>query len=561
MPTPTVRPNVVLVLVDDMGFSDIGCYGGEVRTPNLDRLARAGVRFSQFYNTARCSPSRASLLTGLHPHQTGIGILTNDTRPNGYAGTLNDRCVTIAEVLRAAGYATCIAGKWHLSSSMREPDGAWPTQRGFDRFFGTLTGCGSFFDPGTLTRGETSAEDEALAPDFYYTDAISREAEAFIHDRGSHAASQPFFLYVAYTAPHWPLHARDEDLARYRGVFDEGWDVLRERRLARLREEGIVGNEAALSERDPTQPAWSDAQHKAWQVRRMEAYAAQIDRVDQGLGRIVAALESTGRLDDTLVIFLSDNGASDEALPLVELERFKERRDILRLSTRDGREVRIGNEPSIVPGGEDTYASYGRAWANLSNTPFRYYKQWTHEGGLATPLIVHWPRGGLANGSVVRAPSQLVDVLPTILEATGARYPSKVDDRTIPPLEGRSLLPALRGGDVPDATLFWEHTGNAAVRRGRWKLVRIHPGGRRYWVESGAPSVQKPQVDERNAWALYDLACDRSELHDVAAEHPDIVGDLAAQWQAWADRVGVQPFDRILEGYARRGQSYKDAIE
>src|SRR3954451_13730380 len=230
------RPNVVLVLVDDMGFSDIGCYGGEVRTPNIDRLAKRGVRFSQFYNTARCSPSRASLLTGLHPHQTGIGVLTNADLPRGYPGTINERCVTMAEVLKAEGYATCLSGKWHLASEMRTPNDAWPTRRGFDRFFGTLTGCGSFFQPGTLTRGEVNVEDEALRPDFFYTDAISDEAVAFVRDR---EADRPFFLYVAYTAPHWPLHARSDDIEKYRGRFDQGWDVLREQRLVRLHESGI----------------------------------------------------------------------------------------------------------------------------------------------------------------------------------------------------------------------------------------------------------------------------------------------------------------------------------
>ena len=555
------RPNVVLLLVDDMGFSDIECYGGEICTPNLDRLAKDGVRFSQFYNTARCSPSRASLLTGLHPHQTGIGILTNDTRPHGYAGTINDRCVTMAEVLRSAGYATCISGKWHLAEEIHKPNDAWPTQRGFDRFFGTLTGCGSFFEPGTLMRGEVNVEDEALRPDFFYTDAISNEAEAFVLDRNSRASEQPFFLYVAYTAPHWPLHAQAEDIAKYGGKFDEGWDVLRERRLARLRDEGLLDDSAALTERDPTQPAWNDANYKDWQAKRMEAYAAQIDRVDQGVGRILEALEQTGELDNTMIIFLSDNGASDEALPLVELERFKERSDILRLTTRDGRKVRIGNEPSIVPGGEDTYASYGRAWANLSNTPFRYYKQWTHEGGIATPFIVHWPQGHLRSGSVVHAPFQLVDVLPTVLEATGASYPSQYNSRTIIPCEGRSLLPALRGTPVPEATLYWEHTGNAAVRCGRWKLVRAHPEVKRYWIGSADSSLRQRLAQQHSyAWELYDLSSDRSEVENVAARHPEIVKELSKQWQAWADRVGVIPFETILDIYAKRGQPYKDAI-
>lgn len=532
------RPNVVLILADDMGFSDIGCYGGEIGTPNVDRLAAAGVRLSQFYNTARCSPSRASLLTGLHPHQTGIGILTNDDRPRGYPGTINDRCVTLAEVLKAAGYATCLAGKWHLASEMRTPNAAWPTRRGFDRFFGTLTGCGSFFQPGTLTRGEDNVEDEALDPDFYYTDAIADEACAFIRDAHQAVPARPFFLYAAFTAPHWPLHARDADVARYRGTYDAGWDVLRERRLGRLRAEGILDDAATLSERDPTQPAWSDTKDKDWEARRMEVYAAQIDRLDHAVGRIVDALDAGGTLEDTLLLFLSDNGASDEALPLVELERFKTRTDILRAQTRDARPVRIGNEPSIVPGPEDTYASYGRAWANLSNTPFRYYKRWVHEGGIATPLVVHWPGGNLRGGRVAHTPFQLTDVMPTVLEATGATYPTQHNGRPIIPLEGRSMLAALRGESVVEGTQYWEHTGNAAIRRGHWKLVRDYP---------------KP-------WELYDLAHDRSELEDVAARHPDVVADLAHDWQAWADRVGVIAWDVTLDIYAARGQPPREAM-
>lgn len=531
-----IRPNIVLVLADDMGFSDIGCYGGEIDTPNLDRLAGNGVRFSQFYNTARCSPSRASLLTGLHPHQTGIGILTNNDRPGGYPGTINDRCVTIAEVLKASGYTTCMSGKWHLSSEMQQPGTAWPTRRGFDRFFGTLTGCGSFFDPGTLTRCEGNAEHEAQEPDFYYTDAISQEACSFIHDQTALSAD-PFFLYVAYTAPHWPLHARTEDIAKYEGAFSEGWDVLRARRLERLRQNGILDTSAGLSERDPTQPAWEDAEYKGWQVSRMQAYAAQIDCMDQGVGRIVEALEANGRLQDTLFIFLSDNGASPEAMPHGDEDRFRTRTDILRLKTRDGRDVRIGNEPGVVPGAENTYASYGRAWANLSNTPFRNYKRWTHEGGIATPFIVHWPNGGLTNGNVVRAPFQLVDVMPTIIDASGAQYPEQFAGHTIHPCEGRSLLPALRGRSSPDGALYWEHTGNAAIRRGPWKLVREFP----------------------NPWELYDMDRDRAEMHDLAGLKAELVSALEAEWVQWARRIGVIPWPTVLDLYAQAGKSSFDA--
>lgn len=531
-----VQPNVVLVLVDDLGFSDIGCYGGEVDTPNLDRLASDGVRFSHFYNTARCSPSRASLLTGLHPHQTGIGVLTNNDGPRGYSGTINDRCVTVAEALKAAGYNTCLSGKWHLASEMHQPNNAWPTRRGFDRFFGTLTGCGSFFSPGTLTRGESNAEHESLDPNFYYTDAITNEATSFIRDQAT-LSPNPFFLYVAYTAPHWPLHARQEDIDKYRGVFDEGWDVLRQLRMERLHESGLLNAAVALSDRDPTQPAWEQASHKAWEAQRMEAYAAQIDRMDKGVGQILDALETNGQLQDTLIIFLSDNGASPESMPHGDIEKFRQRKDILRLKTRDDREVHIGNDPSIVPGAEDTYASYGRSWANLSNTPFRYYKRWTHEGGISTPFIVHWPKGELNNGSIVRSPFQLTDVMPTILEAAGVSYPSQYGGKAILPCEGRSLLPALRGKSSPDGALYWEHTGNAAIRRGPWKLLREYP----------------------QRWELYDMTQDRSELHNLADTHADIVKDLAAQWEAWANRIGVIPWETTLEIYRQAGKSDWDA--
>lgn len=531
-------PNVVLILVDDMGFSDVGCYGGEIQTPNIDRLARGGVRFSQFYNTARCSPSRASLLTGLYPHQTGIGVLTNDDRPHGYPGTIDDRCVTLAEVLKAAGYATCLTGKWHLASEMHTPNDAWPTRRGFDRFFGTLTGCGSFFDPGTLTRGEENVEHESRERDFYYTDAIADEASAFIREQTASQPDRPFFLYTAFTAPHWPLHARAEDLETYRGAFDEGWDVLRIRRMRRLLDIGILQPEsAALSDRDPTQPPWEAVEEKAWQARRMEAYAAQVDRMDQGVGRILGALEDADCLDTTLVIFLSDNGASDETMPHGPLEQFKTRPDIVRLTTRDGREVRIGNEPSIMPGPEDTYASYGRAWANLSNTPFRYYKRWVHEGGIATPLIVQWPAGDVLPDRIVHGPAQLTDILPTILEATGAVYPERYHGREIVPYAGISLLPSLRGAAVPEHTLYREHTGNAAIRSGQWKLVRDWP----------------------RPWELYDLSRDRSELHNLADRHPEVVQALTSAWERWASRAGVIPWEVTVNMYLRRGQTEFEA--
>ena len=532
------KPNVVLILADDMGFSDIGCYGSEIETPHIDRLAAGGVRFSQFYNTARCSPSRASLLTGLHPHQTGVGILTKDDRPHGYPGSLNDRCITVAEILSAAGYATSVLGKWHLASNIRQVNDAWPTRRGFGHFYGTLAGSCSYFQPASLTRGERNVEAEATAQrDYYYTDAISHEACAFVREKSQ--IQQPFFMYVAYTAPHWPLQASEEDIAQYRGRYDEGWDVLRERRMQRLLESGLLADAVQTCERDPEEPAWEHAEHKAWEARRMEVYAAQLHRMDQGIGSILATLEETGQLDNTMVMFMSDNGACAEVLPLDgSAQAFIQRRpDLDRLKPRNGCELQVGNEPSIVPGPEDTYASYGRAWANLSNTPFRLYKRWTHEGGISTPLIVHWPAGGLDKGAIVRTPSQLTDVLPTILEATQVPYPLHLQDRHIPKSEGRSLLPALRGDPASDHTLYWEHTGNAAVRRGRWKLVREYP----------------------QPWELYDMDTDRAEITNLAAFNPDIVSELVAQWEAWAERVGVVPWDDVLAGYRALGKSETEA--
>ncbi|MBN2151024.1 MAG: arylsulfatase, partial [Candidatus Lokiarchaeota archaeon] len=389
------RPNVVVILNDDMGYSDIGCYGGEVKTPNLDALAAGGLRFTRFYNTARCSPSRASLLTGLHPHQTGIGILVNDDRPEGYAGTLNRDCVTIAEVLKAAGYGTYMSGKWHVVHDRWKPNDGWPTGRGFAEFYGIIHGACSYFYPTTLYRNVTNVEAEAKAdPGYYITDAISDNAARFIDAHVAGHPDQPFFLYVAYNAPHWPLHAKDADIAKYKGRFGTGWDMLREQRLERMVDAGIVDDGWLLSPRDDRGKPWEDAADKEWEARRMEVYAAQIDCMDQGIGRIVEKLKETRQLDNTLIVFLSDNGGCAEGMWRASKPGITNpKRGSGRAETKDGRSVRFGNQPDVVPGPEDTYASYGACWANLSNTPFRKFKHWTHEGGVATPFIAHWPAG------------------------------------------------------------------------------------------------------------------------------------------------------------------------
>jgi arylsulfatase A-like enzyme len=520
------KPNIVLILNDDMGFSDIGCYGGEVDTPNLDRLAAGGLRFSQFYNTARCSPSRASLLTGLHPHQTGIGVLTYDFGPEGYAGNLNHRCVTIAEALKASGYRSYLSGKWHVAGNLTQPTDSWPMQSGFDAFYGTIIGAGSFYDPNTLTRGNENIEHEARAEGFFYTDAISDNAVGFIRAHRREHPDKPFFEYVAYTAPHWPLHAHDEDIAKYKGRFDKGWDALREERLARLVESGILEKSWPLSDRDPTQPPWTQAQHKEWLLRCMEVYAAQIDRMDQGIGRIIRALEETGQLDNTLIIFMSDNGACAEDIPEgVTVDELVNRLMIAKAKTRSGEPVHFGNNPERMPGPENTYQSYGTAWANLSNAPFRLYKHWIHEGGISTPLIFHWPAGIASRNEVRHSPGYLPDIMATLLDITGTPYPARWPGREIAPLEGHSLRAAFAKEQEDRPPMFWEHEGNAAVRIGQWKLVRNYP----------------------RPWELYDMEADRTELHDLAAKHPDRVRDMAAQYDRWAKRCNVIPREKILQ--------------
>ncbi|WP_418319971.1 arylsulfatase [Piscinibacter sakaiensis] len=528
--TTTTKPNVVLILNDDMGFSDIGCYGGEVETPALDRLAANGLRYSQFYNTARCSPSRASMLTGLHPHQTGVGILTYDSGPEGYAGNLNHRCVTIPQALKANGYKTYMSGKWHVASSLTKPTDTWPLQRGFDEFYGTIIGAGSFYDPNTLTRGNDNVEHEAHADGFFYTDAISDQAVAYIDQHHQSSPEQPFFTYVAYTAPHWPLHAHEEDIAKYKGRFDQGWDALREQRLEKLVASGILMDHWKLTERDPTQPPWTEAeadeQFRAWTLRCMEVYAAQIDRMDQGIARIVAALERNGQLDNTLLIFLADNGACAEDIPEdVTVDELVDKLMIARRQTRSGEAVHFGNDTSRMPGPENTYQSYGTAWANLSNTPFRLYKHWIHEGGISTPLIVHWPAGIRDRGAIRHAPGYLPDIMATILDVTATPYPRELNGQTIEPLEGQSLRPTFGGDAIERGPMFWEHEGNAAVRIGKWKLVKRYP----------------------QPWELYDMDADRTELLDLATEHPQRVAEMAAQYEAWAERCGVIPREKIVE--------------
>lgn len=528
----TKRPNILLILNDDMGYSDLGCYGGEIATPNLDRLAAGGLRFTQFYNTARCCPSRASLLTGLHPHQADVGDMVGNDGVDGYLGDLAPDAATIAEVLKGNGYRCYMAGKWHVTGRYDGPNENWPRQRGFDAYYGMLCGAGSYYAPKTLLRDNTPVEPPDDAG-FYFTDAISDEAVAHLERHFEKERPSPFFQYVAYTAPHWPLHAKPEDIWKYDGRYACGWDAIREQRHKRLRELGIIGGEAALSARDPGQPAWEGAANKDWEALRMQVYAAQIDCMDQGIGRILTVLESSGELDNTLVIFLADNGGCHEVISGEWGKRLAAGLSG-RSHTRDGRPVRFGNNPGILPGPEDTYSSYGVAWANTSNTPFRKYKSWIHEGGISTPFIVHWPEGIVDKGALRSQPAQLPDVMATILEVTGSAYPERIGERSILPHEGFSLCEAFADQPHGREILTWEHEGNGGIRKGRWKLVReFSKGG---------------DADQRGyrPWELYDMETDRSELHDLAADHPERVMELAALWQEWAARCGVRPHDEIL---------------
>ena len=537
------RPNVIIIMADDMGYSDLGCYGSEIATPNLDALARGGVRFTQFYNTSRCCPTRASLLTGLYPHQAGIGHMMNDRELEGYRGDLNRKSVTIAEALRPAGYRTYMVGKWHVTKHVNprgETDRAnWPLQRGFDRYYGTIHGAGSFFDPNSLTRDNTLispyADPEYQPKEFYYTDAISDHGVRFISDHRRDHPGQPFFMYMAYTAPHWPLHAKPADIAKYRGRYDAGYDAIRAARVAKMKQLGLVNPGWQVTPQ--AGGAWGSVSNREFEIRCMEVFAAMIDCLDQGVGRVVAELKRTGQLDNTLILFLQDNGGCAEnqgrnrtqaAAPraasptLPPLAAIYLQPDMIPKQTRDGYPMRQGY--GVLPGAADTYHAYGEAWANVSNTPFREYKHWVHEGGISTPLVAHWPAGIAAarRNALERQPGHLIDLMATCVDVAGATYPTTHGGEAILPREGVSLRPAFAGQPLErKAPIFFEHEGNRAVRDGNWKLVAKGPAG---------------------AWELYDMIADRTEMHDLAAQQPERVRAMVAAWETWARRTQVLPW-------------------
>ena len=507
------KPNILYIIADDLGFSDLGCFGGEIDTPVLDSLAAGGVRLTQFYNTGRCCPSRAAILTGQYPHRVGLGhMTTNDLGRPGYRGVISDEAQTIAQVLKPAGYRSFIAGKWHLGT----PD---PTQHGFEEFYGTLVSAKRFFDPEHLIRlPEGRQAREYPEGQFYATDAVTDHALDFIH-LARETPEQPWFLYLAYNAPHFPLHAPKEEIAKYADRYLGGWDKLREERLATMKKLKIVPEETKLSPRSTwqnygetetgTNPAWDTLpeDRRLDLARRMAIFAAMVDRMDQQLGRVIDDLRSAGELDNTLIVFTSDNGACFEWDP-------------------NGFDIVSSNQNILhaadqldAMGGPDTFHSVGSGWANASNTPWRMYKHFNHEGGIASPGIVHWPAGlKVEPGTILHDPAHIIDLMPTALTAAGGTYTGKL------PMPGVDLIAQLQteGGD--ERTLFFEHQGNRAVRSGEWKLVAF----------------------DDQPWELYHFGDDRTELNDLSAQHPEKVAAMNAAWEKWGAENQVTPLPADL---------------
>jgi arylsulfatase A-like enzyme len=500
------KPNIVVILVDDMGFADLGCYGSEIPTPNLDGLAKNGLRFTQFYNTGRCCPTRASLLTGLYPHQAGVGHMTDDKGVPGYAGRLNDTCVTVAEVLKPAGYFTLMTGKWHVGQNL----GVTPWGRGFDRSLNAAAG-GFYLPDGDKAKArlylngeELANEDPRLPKDWYSTDLWTTFGLKFIDE--ALAAKKPFYLHLCHNAPHFPLQAPAEEIAKFRGRYKEGWGALRDARIRRQKEMGIIDPSWEKAPRPASIKLWKD--HSAEEQDRLDhlmaVYAATVHRMDKAVGDLLGGLKQRGVLDHTLILFMSDNGGNAESGPA----------------------GRTNGDPTQAA------SSWfcGESWAFLENAPFRKYKHYNHEGGIATPLIAHWPAGFEAKNELRHTPAHLIDILATCVDVGGAAYPQEFNGRAVTPLEGRSLAPVFQGAEPVSRSLFWEHEGNAAVRHGDLKLVRTGRDG---------------------AWELYDLKADRTEQHDLAAAQPDKVKELAAEWRAWAERAKVLPYPSEAKAKAK----------
>lgn len=490
------RPNIVMIMADDLGYADLGCYGSEIQTPNLDRMAAEGMRMTQFYNTAKCTETRATLLTGLYHQQTDNLKRT-------------DNNITLAEGLKQAGYRTILSGKWHLGDWKGETN--TPNDRGFDEYFGFLAGAINFFtgrDYGSDINYMRRNRDVVEAPEgFYATDAFTDFALEQIN--ASVAEEAPFFLYLAYNAPHYPLQVPEEEIAKYKGEYMIGWDSLRRRRLERMRDLGVVDRRWALSERDTLAPAWDSLSLEEQQQEQhlMATYAGMVDRLDQQIGRVLDELDALGIADNTLIFFLADNG---------------------------GCPFDANRGPLLPPGPAASARTYDTEWAQVSNTPFRNFKQWIHEGGISSPMILRWP-AVIPADTLVHTPSQILDVLPTLLEAAQLSYPTQYEGRKLLPPEGISLMPVLRGERLNrEKPMFWEYRGSRAIREANWKLVGQRGDG----------------------WELYNLEDDRSEQHDLSAEYPERVQRMLATYDAWAARVGARTTQEAMDMPINRQDRY-----
>ncbi|MDR1810507.1 MAG: arylsulfatase [Prevotella sp.] len=527
-----MRPNIIVVLVDDMGYSDLGCYGGEVCTPNIDGLAADGLRFSQFYNTGRSCPTRASLLTGVYQHQAGIGRMTFNQNLPGYKGTLGDNVVTIAEALQQAGYNTGMVGKWHVAETpLQEDQRQWlahqvsypafadkknyPVNRGFNDYYGIIYGVADYFDPFSLVNGDQPVE--MVPKDYYITQAFSDSAVSYVNRYARD--DKPFFLYLSYTAPHWPLHALPEDIAKYENTFTKGWDAIREDRYERMKKLGIFGESDNFLSAPPHRRNWDKDSTQVWDALAMAVHAAMIDRVDKGVGQLVAALKKNGQYENTLILFMSDNGASNE-----RCENYSpgdnDRPDL----TRDGRPIIYPKHKEVLPGPETTFAAIGPEWANAANTPFRFWKARMYEGGICTPMIAHWPKGIRENVSGITPQlGHVMDVMATCIDLAETNYPQTFRGQTIIPMEGKSLVPVFKTGKREGHDYIgFEHFGEKAYRSNDgWKIVK--GGGK----------------DAK--WELYDLKTDRTEMHNLAQQMPDKVKEMAALYDKWAERCLVTP--------------------
>ncbi|MDD4991016.1 MAG: arylsulfatase [Paludibacter sp.] len=512
----TQKPNIMIILADDMGYSDAGCFGGEINTPNIDSLASQGLRFTQFYNCSRSCPSRAALLTGRYPQVVGITAMGR---------SLTTDCVTIPEVLKTAGYNTAMTGKWHLSLTQGRayneqmqwlanrvdygefsPKAAYPCNRGFDEHYGIIWGVANYFDPFSLVHNEQRID--TVPKDFYMTDYITQKTLDLIDIDSK--KPEPFFMYVAYTAPHWPLHAKPKDIAKYKGKYDGGWDALRTSRYNRLLQMGLIDSAQVPLSKNESGRAWANETYKSWEASNMEVHAAMVDCMDQGIGKIIAKLKETGEYDNTIIFFLSDNGASPERYANSDFDRPS--------MTRNGTPIKYPADHPTT-GIETSYDYIGDAWAGALNTPYRYWKSESFYGGTATPMIVHWPAGlKTTPGSVTSQPVHVIDMMATCLELAGANYPTTYKGNAIKPMDSKSIAPILEG-QIREQTspIFWEHEGGRAIRLGDWKLVS----------------------PKNAAWQLYNMATDLSETKNVAIENPDKVTELKNLWNAWAVKMGL----------------------